>query len=394
MIPRRLKLLLATLALLVCIAAWRVATRPPVGPGADRYRDALAARDRGESQSAIARLQEAIVAEPDQADYHADLGDLYLEARAYDAAVAEFQTAAFLASQPASAYARLAQCLVELRRRDEVFPLVELALKENPKLALAYAVRGEQRLRDDNLKEALEDFRKTMELEPDFALAYQKAGFILFQTQQYDEALKVLELGLPKNPMDPGTHLLLGQTLLQLGGDARQEARAEQHLRAALMNNPEAHRVHAALGQLYLRQGLLPPARSEFEAALRTSPRLREARYGLAQVAQREGKPKEAARHQAYVAEAQAQQRELNELLAQVMARPEQVAVGLRLARRCLDVGALEDAERALSRIVLAQPDLRAARELRVELFEAQQDRARADRESQIAESLPRATGL
>ncbi|MBM3459087.1 MAG: tetratricopeptide repeat protein, partial [Armatimonadetes bacterium] len=283
MISKRLAGLLGALALAVLVFVWRIATRPVVGPGDAAYRQALDARDRGESETAVARLQQAIMSEPGNGEYHSDLGHLYVEIRRFDLAAAEFEAAAFLLPPAAAptANAWLARCLVELRRREESLAVVELALKQDPRLAVAYAVRGEQRLRDDNLNEALSDFRKTLELSPDFGLAYQKAGYILYQSQQYEEAKQMLERGLQRNPGDVGAHLLLAQTLLQLGGDPPTQALAEQHLRAALVNNPEAHRVHAALGQLALRRNQLAEARAAFEASLSTHPRFQEARFGL-----------------------------------------------------------------------------------------------------------------
>src|SRR6185369_3447818 len=114
----------------------------------------------------------------------------------------------------------------------------------------ALTVRGEQYLRDDNLKAALADFHRAAKLDPASVLAFQKVGYIQFQTQQYQAAKDTLEEGLKRNPLHPGIHMLLGQVYLKLGGDPQTLTLARQHLRAALRNNPEAAKVHASLGQL------------------------------------------------------------------------------------------------------------------------------------------------
>jgi predicted Zn-dependent protease len=340
-------------------------------------------------------LKGALLLEPGNAEYHRDLGQLFLQQNRLGEAIAEFQAAAYLSPKLPHVYCQLAQALVDERRRDDALASLEVAFRVTPDCPHALSVQGEQALRDDNLKPALEAFQKAAKLDPGSVLAHEKVGYILLKTQQYAGARDALEQGLKAAPGHPGLHLLLGEVYQKLGSDPTSLATAEKHLLAALPGSPEAPSIHASLGQLYLARGALDEARREFEAALVERPRMPEARYGLAQTAQRQGKTAEAARHQSYFAETQQEQRRLSELEAGVAAsglrEPRDVGPALQLVRGFLSVGAYKDADRSLTRLVQAFPSLREARELRSDLYQRMRKPELASLEASIAVRLPRA---
>jgi tetratricopeptide (TPR) repeat protein len=85
---------------------------------------------------------------------------------------------------------------------------------------------------------------------------------------------------LAKDPTLGGAHVFLG--LIEAG--AENYAAAREHLVAALERVPMAHmgRVHAALGQVYLRLGDYANAENEYQKALALDVGDQEARLGLA----------------------------------------------------------------------------------------------------------------
>lgn len=386
----RLKGLLALLLIVLAAGVWRFVTWPRSGKGGALYREALAESERGNTPGTLDLLRRAVVAEPENGEYHAELGTRYLRARQNERALAELEAAAFLQPGLPHVFCYLAECLVETRQREGALSAVETALRKSPNCPHALLVRGEQHLRDDNLKAALADFQRAAELDPGSALAHQKVGYILLETQQYQAAREALEKGLKLSPSHPGTHLMLGQVYLKLGGGAQNAALARQHLQASLYNNPEAPKARVLLGQLNLREGKVEEARQEFEAALAGQPDVQDAEYGLAQVALRQSRPDEAARHQSQVELAQRRRQELSELQARASTAASDPRTVLRLARLSLETGALKNAERTLTTLIGAHPDLREARELRAELFEKLNQPEQAAREAAIALRLPR----
>ena len=386
---RRTKLLLLVLGLLIVVAGWQVRTAGDRGPGQIYAQQSREAQTRGDVAAATIALRQAVLAEPGNGGYHADLGNLYLEQGRYELAASQLQIAAHLYPDGPHVFCLLSQALVQLRRRGEALEALELALQQAPSCAHALTVRGEQRLRDDNLKAALADFLRAIELEPGSALAYQKAGYILYQTNQDAEARRLLRQCLRVGSGDPGSHMLLAQTYLRAAPDAEAAAQAEEHLRAATRGNPQADRAYAALGQLYRRQGDTTAARTAFEAALKTAPDSEEALYGLSQVLQAQGDAEGAQRYLRRFNRARGRARERAALLAQATAEPENVQIRLEIARLALADSSLLVAERMLNQAVRLQPDLAELRELRGQLFVRLGKQARATREFALASRLP-----
>ncbi len=387
--PRRLSILLVVLVLVAGAAVLRWSMTPKPGPGREGYLAGVKAAEAGATDAAAQSLQQAILLEPENGDYHAELGGVYLQAGRYDEAVAALQSAAFLSPNRPHVYCQLAQGLVETRRRADALQALDEALRRSPECPHALAVRGEQFLRDDNLKEALPAFQRLIELQPEFVLGYQKAGFLLLATHQIDEAVKVLEKGLTLAPAHPGMHALLGEAYQRRPRDPQAEHMAIQHFRAALRNNPEAAKAHAALGKLYLRRNDLDGARKELEQALALQPSLAEARYTLSQVAGRSGRRAEAARHLKLYEELQEAERQLAELQARALARPGDVEIHLQVVRLALQHRIPGAAERSLEAAVQADPANAEVRRLRSQLFLLQGKERRAAEELAVASRLP-----
>ena len=385
----RTALLVLTLIVMAVVAVWRPWRSSPAGPGATFATAAALATEQGHIAAAVGNLRQAVLAEPGNGSYHADLGNLYLEQGQYEFAASQLEIAAHLNPERPHIYCLLSQALVQLRRRGEALDSLKIALQKTPSCPHALAVRAEQFLRDDNLKAALADFRRVIEVAPQDPLAYQKAGFILYQTNQDDEARRLLERGLAVNPANPGSHLLLAQIYLRGVSDANSAALAEQNLQAATRDNPEADRAYAALGQLYRRRGDLSAARKAYQQALARAPTSEEALYGLSQVAQDQGDAPGAKRYLARFQRARRQARQRAALIAQAGAQPDNVALRLKIARLALAEDALPVAERMLNQAIGVAPADRQARELRAELFSRQGKAARASREFALASRLP-----
>ena len=386
---RRLKLLLGLLILVGGLGIVRWLITPRKGPADHASDAAFRAAEKGDFTAAVASLKKAVLLEPGNGEFHADLGDLYLRLGNFEAAIAELQAAAHLVPQRPHVFCQLAQAYLEERRRAESLEALEVALTRTPDCAHALSVQGEQFLRDDNLKDALAAFEQVIRLAPDFTLAYQKAGYILLATNRVDEALQSLQKGLQSSQANPGIHALLGEAYGRRAHDPKSRQLAEFHYRLALPNNPDSGKIHAALGQLYLANGQLDTAREEFQQATALQPYLGEALYGLVQIARREEKQAEAALLQKRYEEGQAFVRRLGDLTARAQSAPEAVELRLQLARIYLKAGLLKDAGRVLDAAVALDPANREARELRAQWYQRTGSAARATREFTIAAQLP-----
>ncbi len=388
---RRLGILLALLLAVSVTGLWRWVSAPRQGAGFTHSAASLAALERGDLAGAERELRAAILIEPESGDYHAELGNVYLQQARFSVAAAELEMAAFMVPNRPHVHCQLAQALVDDRRRSEALAALEHAFRKQPECAHALSVQAEQFLRDDNLTQALTLYRNVIRLAPDFALAYEKAGYILLESNQLTEAREILQRGLNLAPQSTGMHALLGEVYSRTADDPQASRLAETHLKLALPANPEAAKLHADLGKLYLRGNDLQAAREEFGKALSEHPYLGEALYGLSRVASRQELRAEAASLSKRYESSQKLERKIGDLKARALAEPGNVALRIKLAHACLASGLLLEAARALDELVRLDPAHREARELRAQVYLTRGLGDQAAREFAIAYRLPRA---
>lgn len=386
---RKLLPLLLLGLLLLAGGLWLFTGVRTESPAERVYSTALDAARRGDQSSATEALQRAILLDPASGTFHADLGVLYLQQGDANRAIPELQSAAFLAPEHPHVYCRLAQALVEEHRRSEALSALETALRKTPNCPIALSVRGEQRLRDDNLTGALEDFQRVLQLDPASPIAYEKIGYIDLSTQKPEETIAIVQKGLAKYPDRPGLHALLGSAYALHPEDPHSAFLAEQHLRLALPGNPDAAQIYTSLGQLYLATNRLADARAQFGEALKRSPYLKDALYGMSQVANREGKSEERDRLLRKFSEISVWNRKLGELRALAAAQPQNAIVRMNIARMLADKNISRDAIKTLDEVVELDPARREARELRARMYAETGQMDRAADESAVANRLP-----
>jgi tetratricopeptide (TPR) repeat protein len=94
-------------------------------------------------------------------------------------------------------------------------------------LALAYGATGNA--------EEISEYRRTIEIDPDYVLAYLNWGGALYEKGQYEDAIKIYREGIDVNPLFASLHYSLGLALEQEKKTA--EAEAEMALAAKIDPN-------------------------------------------------------------------------------------------------------------------------------------------------------------
>lgn len=156
-------------------------------------------------------------------------------------------------------------------------------------LAKAIAETGEQaataELRASRYQEAIVHARKSVELDPEQGDAYAVLGITLAGLGQYDEARSKCENAIILRPNNAEVRWYLGRILDQSGD---YEAAIEA-LRKAIDLTPKDHRIHKAIGAVYLHRALKGGAKAgddfitalrEYEIAIRLTPTDPEAHFG------------------------------------------------------------------------------------------------------------------
>jgi len=138
-------------------------------------------------------------------------------------------------------------------------------------LGLALFQKGE-------VDEAMAQFQKALEINPNYDDAHYNFGNILLQRGQLDEAMAQYEKALEINPNYADAHNNLGNILLQKG---HLDEAIEQYQKA-LKINPNYAAVRNNLGVILLQKGRADEAIAQFQEALRLKPDFDSAQNNLA----------------------------------------------------------------------------------------------------------------
>jgi len=387
-VTRRLCILLVLAASGLGALVW-LNWAPPSGERAARQQiDAAALVERGDLDAGIARFNALILTDPANARLYGGLGHAYLLRNNYGQALQPLEAAWGMDPNLPHIDCELADVYVHVRDRDAALRALERARAKSPGCPHAQLVAAEQSLRDDDLTKALAGFQEAIRAAPHLALAYQRAGYTLHEMDRREEAEKVLLQGLGVAPGDAGIHLQLGRLYAAQPGKSGALAKAEEHYRSALENNPNPAEVYSSLGKTAQLQGHLKDAREYWTMALRINRNEGTALYGLAQLLLADKKKDEARllleRHRMV----QGFQREITELRAKAAMQGDP-AVRLRLARLSIDAGHADEAERQLSVLVRERPEDPRVRALNGELLMLQQRPDEAKLEFRLANGLP-----
>jgi tetratricopeptide (TPR) repeat protein len=164
---------------------------------------------------------------------------------------------------------------------------------------------------DDRLDDAALQYRRAIEIRPDYAPAHNNLGVVLQKRGRLDEAVSAFEQALRYHPDDAGTHMNIGEALLRQGrhddalrhyrrrvelepgslasrydlGNVLLETRhveeAEQQFRRLTELAPDAAQAHNRLGVALAAQNRFQEAIASFRTALSLRPDFAEARRFL-----------------------------------------------------------------------------------------------------------------
>src|SRR5579862_4628277 len=125
------------------------------------YAEAKAARQRGDSATAIDKYNQILKLAPHLAAAYNNLGMLYFDGHDYQRAVEVLQRGLELNANMPGATAMLGMSYFQIGRNDKAQPLLESALRANPKddqveMVLVHVLINQQKLQEASLK--LNDF--------------------------------------------------------------------------------------------------------------------------------------------------------------------------------------------------------------------------------------------
>jgi TolB-like protein/tetratricopeptide (TPR) repeat protein len=189
-----------------------------------------------------AAAERAIALDPENADAHVSLGSLLIYSGDLIKGTAELDNAVQLAPDNAAALDSAAQSLFALGYRDEARKLAQRAVNNDPLVAiyrntLGYTTRFTWPTEDvsDPSDEALRQFAKAREIDPDLIYGYGNAYRNLLNQKKFDEAeamfKRAIDRGVvPKAAMKDVTRLLAAAKQGEAGEPTLREMYADPEL--------------------------------------------------------------------------------------------------------------------------------------------------------------------
>lgn len=222
--------------------------QPMTEEAAIQYQFAYEFFEQGELIRALQSALDAKKVAPNNADVVNLLGLIYFRQQKFEAAEAEFMKAIELRPKMSEAFVNLGSLRLAQKRYKEAIPVLEKALA-NPlylyperihnNMGLAYAATGQN-------KEAEKQFKKAMQLEPEFFLATQNLAKLYMKLDRPEEAAPLLKRAssLCETCSEPQYHL--GSIFLEQG----KTKLALEAFRKAHEISPESY--YGRLGKKYL----------------------------------------------------------------------------------------------------------------------------------------------
>jgi len=167
------------------------------------------------------------------------------------------------------------------------------AVQTCPKSWMAHNNLGYALFRKGHVRDAIDQYVQSLEINPGYAEAHYNLGLILMQTGRTSEAMVEYERALRINPNYADAHNNLGLILMQIG----REAEAIDHYQQTLKIKPTYVGAHNNLGLALMQEGRLPEAIDQFEQALKIDPDYIGVQYNLGNALVQSGRPQEAISH-------------------------------------------------------------------------------------------------
>ncbi len=145
---------------------------------------------------------------------------------------------------------------------------IERALKRQPELAEAFAVKGLINFMQNKFPQAIVDFEQAIELNPSLTIAYMWKYVALNSLQRFDESLLALQKSHELDPLFLTNSYNLGHALTRLG----RFDDAAGIFKQIKIDHPESTFSYLGLADIYFSQGNLVGVIAEIRQAIKLSP--------------------------------------------------------------------------------------------------------------------------
>jgi len=201
-------------------------------------------------QNPLTLWEDNVKKSPNKARVHGNLGKAYLDKGEYEKARIEFEKAIKLDSHMLGAYDNLAVIYIDhLKQYGKAREYLYEAIRRKNDYPSPYLNLGVINLHLRQLPEAIKNFEKVLELDPNHLLGHYNLAASYFNLKDYEKAISILEKGISIWPRSSKLYGLLGVTFYHKGA----KEKAVKVLRQALDRDPRN-----GMAKLYMKKIMDP----------------------------------------------------------------------------------------------------------------------------------------
>jgi tetratricopeptide (TPR) repeat protein len=229
-----------------------------------QFADFLVARDQ--SAKAVARVQQYVNANPDDANGRVVLGALNFQSKDYTSAQAEFERAIEIDPKNIQAYLRLGKIFETRGETELALSRYQKALDQQPNLAPLAAMVGNLYLHKGDLETARKYYAQALSSDPNFAIANANMAWVdAQQGKNLDVALGLAQKAKSLMPELPSITDTLGWVMYKRGN---YEA-AVPLFQECIKNTPDSAQFRYHLGMTLMASGQKAKGKEQLQTALR-----------------------------------------------------------------------------------------------------------------------------
>jgi tetratricopeptide (TPR) repeat protein len=204
----------------------------------------------------VALWEDNVKKSPNKARVHGNLGKAYLDSGEYEKARIEFEKVIELDPTLLGAYDNLAIIYIEhFRQYEKARKYLYEAIRQKDDYPSPYLNLGVINLHLKQLPEAISNFEKVLELDPNNLLGHYNLAASYFNLEDYQKAISILEKGISVWPKSSKLYGLLGVSHYYYGN----REKADTTLRQALDLDPNNGMAATYLKKIFVSKGTESP---------------------------------------------------------------------------------------------------------------------------------------
>jgi len=230
---------------------------------------------QGQIEQAVNAYDKALEINPEFAEAYVNKGSMLSKLGEHESAIVCLSKAIELKPEMAAAYWNLATVYIKINKLAESIDCRQKAFALEPRLITAESLNdlGTAIGQEGKFEEAINYYKKAIELQPNYYLAYLNWGISLNQIGQFNEAIEHLQKALQLKPDSGEAYGNIGKALIELNKISEGIAYYEK----AVKLQPNSATAHFNLGTALTQQDKFEEAIAELQKAVELQPDLGEA---------------------------------------------------------------------------------------------------------------------